>query len=240
MKLLIDVGNTRLKWSCARDGRLIEGGSQAHEGEPAEVLSRIPLDFEPGSVAIASVAGPVHGLRMAKACLERWNRQAVFASSEAQRDGLHNGYVEPGRLGVDRWLAMLAAWKRGAGACVVADAGTALTVDAVDAQGRHLGGIIAAGLRTSERAVLGATRFPVRETPLPMHAGLGLDTEACVRQGAMLSVLGALDRAAALVPDARRYLCGGDAAVLAPLLGPGWEHRPQLVLEGLLASIEAA
>jgi type III pantothenate kinase len=112
-----------------------------------------------------------------------------------------------------------------------------LTVDAIDAQGCHLGGIIAAGLGTSERAVLGATRFPTRPTPLPVHDGLGIDTEACVRQGARLSVLGAMDRAAARLPAARRFLTGGDAETLAPA---GWELRPALVFEGLAALAAAA
>ncbi|MGH8519514.1 MAG: type III pantothenate kinase, partial [Panacagrimonas sp.] len=185
---------------------------------------------------IVSVAGPAHELAINKTCLARWHHAPHHARSEAERDGLRNGYAQPQRLGADRWVAMLAGWKlAGRSAFVIADAGTALTVDVVDAGGRHLGGIIAAGLQTSEKAVLGATRFPVRDTPLPEHAGLGLDTEACVRQGAMLSALGAIDRAAALVPSgACRLLTGGDATRLLPHLIGRWDSRPHLVLEGLL------
>lgn len=236
MKLLIDVGNTRLKWAWLDEGLIVEGGAVLHAGEPAGALGRMELD-EPESIAIASVAGVAHDLALTKICAIRWQLKPLFARAESERAGLRNGYADAQRLGVDRWLAMLAAWTETRSACVVADAGTALTVDIVDDTGQHLGGIIAAGLQTSENAVLGATRFPVRETPLVPNSGLGLDTEACVRQGAMLSALGAIDRAARLAPGARWYLSGGDATTLAPWLGAGWQVRPQLVLEGLLASI---
>lgn len=231
--LLLDVGNTRLKWAVEAGGQFIEQGAVAHAGKPADALSLLEVE-EPEAIAIVSVAGTVHELAMSKVCLARWQRQPRYARAQAEQLGLHNGYAEPQRLGADRWMAMLGAWSLAQGACVVADAGTALTVDVIDTDGRHLGGIIAAGLHTSEKAVLGATRFPTRDTPLQNHAGLGLDTEACVRQGAMLSCLGALDRAAAALPGARRFLAGGDAELLQPQLGAGWELRPQLVFEGLL------
>ncbi|MGQ0698097.1 MAG: type III pantothenate kinase [Panacagrimonas sp.] len=239
MTLLLDVGNTRLKWALSDGVQIAGGGAIVHQGKPAGALSSLMLE-SPDAVWIASVAGPVHERALADVCVARWSCTPLFAITEAARDGLVNGYAEPLRLGVDRWLAMLAAWTETRGACVVADAGTALTVDVIDTRGRHLGGIIAAGLQTSESAVLGATRFPTRDTPLAAHAGLGLDTEACVRQGAMLSVLGAIDRAAAAVPTARRLVAGGDAQTLLPFLGAGWEHRPELVFEGLLAVARSA
>lgn len=233
--LLLDVGNTRLKWALAENGTVGADGAIVHDGKPAEALSRLELDDEPASIRIVSVAGPVHELALDKTCLARWHHAPIHARSEIVRDGLRNGYAQPQRLGADRWIAMLAAWHLAArGAFVVADAGTALTVDVVDPQGRHLGGIIAAGLQTSEKAVLGATRFPTRDTPLVDHAGLGLDTEACVRQGAMLSVLGAIERAAAQMPGALCFLTGGDASRLRPHLAGNWHEQPQLVLHGLL------
>lgn len=234
MLLLLDIGNTRLKWAVFEQGQLALGGAVIHDGKPADALSALDLD-EPLSIRVASVAGPANELALKKVCLARWQQVPQFARAESQRDGLRNGYEQPQRLGVDRWMAMLAAWSAHRSACLVVDAGTALTVDAIDAGGRHLGGLIAAGLQTSERAVLGATRFPARDVPLPVHAGLGLDTEACVRQGAMLSVLGAIDRAAASVPGAQRILTGGDAETLLPFLGKDWALRPALVFEGLLA-----
>jgi type III pantothenate kinase len=231
--LLLDVGNSRVKWAEAEGDAITPGGALAHDGKPADVVARLDVD-EPEAVWVASVTGHAHELTLAKTITGRWQRPPQFVRSEAEAFGLKNGYAEPRRLGVDRWLAMIGAWRWCGGACVVADAGTALTVDAIDAHGRHLGGLIAAGLATSEAAVLGATRFPTRTTPLPVHDGLGLDTEGCVRQGARLSVLGAMERAASVCPGARRILTGGDAETLAAG-GSDWEVRPALVLEGLLA-----
>jgi type III pantothenate kinase len=233
--LLLDVGNTRLKWAVAGNGKIGTAGAIVHDGKPAQALAQLDLDDPPDAIKVVSVAGPAHELAIDETCLARWHRPARHARSEAGRDGLHNGYAQPQRLGADRWIAMLAAWHlAGRSAFVVADAGTALTVDVVGANGRHLGGIIAAGLQTSEKAVLGATRFPTRDTSLADHAGLGFDTEACVRQGAMLSVIGAIERAAAVAPaNALRVLTGGDASRLAPHLAGRWALRPHLVLEGL-------
>lgn len=234
MLLLLDVGNTRLKWAQAEDGQITAHGVIVHAGTPADALSALAVDV-PDAIRIVSVTGAAHERALDTLCLARWRQRPLHARSQVEQLGLHNGYAQPQRLGADRWVAMLAAWTRVRGACVVADAGTALTVDSIDAAGRHRGGIIAAGLHTAEQAVIGATRFATRDTSLPVHAGLGGDTEGCVRQGAMLSCLGALDRVAASMPDARRLIAGGDAATLLPFLEAGWEHRPHLVFEGLLA-----
>ncbi|MDP1908698.1 MAG: type III pantothenate kinase [Hyphomicrobium sp.] len=232
--LLLDIGNTRLKWAHFTTGRLRSGGAVAHGGDPAAALAALEL-APPESIRIASVAGTDNERAVEELCMSRWQQAPRFARAERECLGLRNGYAAPERLGVDRWIAMLAAWSTQRAACVVVDAGTALTVDVIDAQGQHLGGLIAAGLHTSELAVLGATRFPTRVQPLTTHDGLGLDTEACVRQGAMLSVLGAIDRACSRAPAAQQLITGGDAETLLPFLGTGWTLRPDLVFEGLLA-----
>ncbi|MGQ0528405.1 MAG: type III pantothenate kinase [Panacagrimonas sp.] len=232
--LLLDIGNTRLKWAQIDAGQLHPGGAVMHGGDPAAALAALDL-AAPTAIRIANVTGADTERAVDQLCRSRWQQPARFAHAERECQGLRNGYAQAQRLGVDRWIAMLAAWTTQRSACVVVDAGTALTVDVIDAQGQHLGGLIAAGLHTSEKAVLGATRFPTRDTPLKNHAGLGLDTEACVRQGAMLSVLGAIDRACARMPAAQRLITGGDAQTLLPFLGENWDLRPDLVLQGLLA-----
>lgn len=232
--LLLDVGNTRLKWGLADAQGLRESGAVVHDGEPAEALRALHLP-QPGELWVAHVTGAAHEARLSQTLKALLGRDPRYARSAAQWRGLRNAYAEPERLGVDRWLVMVAAWaERRTAACVV-DAGTAMTVDCLDAQGRHLGGIIAAGLLTQQRAVLGHTRFATRDVAATYDGGLGLDTEACVRQGAMLACLGAIDRAAARAgAGARCLLTGGDAALLLPHLDGRWEHRPHLVLEGLL------
>lgn len=242
MKLLIDVGNSRLKWALADDhGMSSESGAQAHDGNAAAALGGMALPDPPESIWISSVAGPAAKLDLTRVCAGRWQHTPTFFSSQSEQGGLINAYDEPGRLGVDRWLAMLAAWNSARGACLVADAGTALTVDAIGATGQHLGGIIAAGLKTSEKSLLGATRFAtVQSDDRPSGDELGTNTENCVRQGALLSCLGAIERVAAQHPDASAFLTGGDAQRLAPLLSGRWQLRPQLVMEGMLIAARSA
>ena len=235
MKLLIDIGNTRMKWAFARDGQLGEPGAAVHAGTPAQLAVQLPA--EPvESIWIAHVTGATQEPALIEALRSRYGIAPRFARSTATWRGLKNAYREPERLGIDRWLAMIAAWHEHRGAACVVDAGTALTADVIDASGQHLGGFIAAGLETQQRAILGATRFATRDVDgTQFRAGLGNDTESCVRQGALLACVGAIDRAAAEAGDAAAlWLCGGDAGTLKPWL-PTWTHRHHLVLEGLAA-----
>lgn len=232
--LLLDVGNSRLKWATAVDAEIRESGALAHDGDPAAAIAALPVPAAT-AVWIAHVTGAAHEEKLDAELLRRYGAVAQHARAAVQWNGLRNAYAEPQRLGVDRWLVMIAAWAAHRGAACVVDAGTALTIDVIDAVGRHQGGIIAAGLQTQQRAVLGHTRFATRDLAAPYGGGFGLDTEACVRQGAMLACLGAIDRGARLAgPGAKLWLTGGDAGQLLPHLDGDWQQRPNLVLEGLL------
>jgi type III pantothenate kinase len=224
-----------LKWAFAGDGGLQDSGCVLHHGEPARALQQLPV-VTVDSVWLAHVTGPAHEASFDQALRTHYGQAPQYARSSAQWRGLRNAYREPERLGVDRWLVLMAAWHERQGAACVVDAGTALTADAIDGSGQHQGGFIAGGLETQQRAVLGATRFPVRDAAQAYQVGLGRDTESCVRQGALLACVGAVERAAQLAgADARCLLTGGDAEHLQPLLDARWQWRPQLVLEGLLA-----
>jgi type III pantothenate kinase len=241
MKLLIDIGNTRLKWALASTAELLETGTIFHEGEPAARLHALPKK-PVEAIWLTHVIGADHEPAIIENLHARYGLAPRLARVTESWNGLRNAYREPRRLGVDRWLAMIAAWQdagRAAPICVV-DAGTALTADAIAQDGAHLGGIIAAGLQTQQRAVLAATHIAARDTAAPFTAALGTDTESCVRQGALLACLGAIDRAAAAAgPAARCIITGGDAASLLAHLPGHWLHDPLLVLRGLNALSES-
>lgn len=233
--LLLDIGNSRIKAALADEA----GGLQSlpvvsHQADAAAAIATIGTDA-PSALWISHVLGSAIEAQLVAAVKARWHLSPNFARSTAEFAGLRSGYVEPERLGVDRWLAMLAARAQALDSALVVDAGTALTADLIDASGQHRGGFIAGGLLTAQRGVLGATRFATRDVHASYDGGLGHDTEACVRQGAMLGCLGAIDRAADLgEPPCRRIITGGDAETLLPYLKGAWQHRPHLVLEGLL------
>ncbi len=161
---------------------------------------------------------------------------------QAEQFGVRCAYADPSRLGIDRWIAVLAAHHLAAGAACVIDAGTAATFDAVDAQGRHLGGLIMPGPQLLAAALdrntsnIGAT-LAAAVAPSGLDL-LGKSTDAAVGNGAMLALAGALDRAVdavetALAERSTVYLTGGDAPALRGWLETEVELRADLVLEGL-------
>jgi type III pantothenate kinase len=158
--------------------------------------------------------------------------------------GVRSAYAQPEKLGVDRWLSVIAAYHRAAGAACVVDAGTALTLGVVDARGQHLGGLIAPGLGTQRRSLRKETQVRAQDGQDSL-AWLGTDTDMAVAWGTLHGVLGLIERVYAgiwrehegIVP----ILTGGEAEILRPYLDPAWQLAPDLVLEGLArVALEAA
>lgn len=230
MSLLLDIGNTRIKYARLQDDGLSEIRAVAHHGDPAAaLLARDDIDAE--TVWIASVFGEDRTRGLSAKLASRWQRTR-HARSEPTRKGLHNAYAEPQRLGVDRWLAMLALWAESPTPFCTVSAGTALTLDLVDGRGRHLGGYIAPGLSGMQRAVLGSTRFEHRDLSEPYRGQPGQDTEGCVREAALAAVLGLIERSTRNF-EGRLAITGGDADTLRPFLDARWQLRQDLVLAGL-------
>ena len=231
MILLLDIGNSRLKWAVANGARLSRARAVPHRGRPGRVLRALKASGV-REVWMAHVVGPLE--REARAAIRRrFGVTPRIARTQKHCAGLRIAYANPARLGVDRWLAMLALWSAGHRSFCIATAGTALTFDAVDARGRHRGGLIAPGLATAWNAVRGSTRFALPPNPSRYTRGLGTDTGACVRQGALYACAGLIERAAREA-GGTRFLAGGDARTLHPHLDGRWIVKENLVLEGLL------
>lgn len=229
-RVLIDIGNTRLKW---RAGDAAAVAWHAHDGDPVTALRTLPA-LAGAEVLIAQVMGATTRDALRAAAAAAGASAVRFADTEAERDGLRIAYDDPARLGVDRFLAMLALWRELRGPFLVASAGTALTVDIVDAEGRHLGGYIAPGLHAMRSAVLDRTRFP-HAFDAPADGRPGTSTESCVAEAALAASLGLLERCRR-DHDGPAFLSGGDAATLLPHLDPtAWQTREHVVLDGLAA-----
>ena len=244
--LLVDLGNTRLKWAWLAQGTLGAARAVAHAG-PGIAAALGPAWQElprPEAILVGSVAGPERDAELRALCDELWGCEPRFASARTQAAGVSSGYDSPGQLGVDRWLALLAVHADQRGATCVVDCGTAVTIDVVDAAGRHRGGLILPGLQLMRACLLSRTRIPPFGAP-PPRPDLGRDTAAAVANGALLAVVGAvretLARACATLGNPLRLvIAGGDAQTLAAALLEASELRSDLVLEGLavLAGIE--
>ncbi len=235
---LMDLGNTRLKLA-ALDAADVLGEVLAVPADDADAVQRLldGIAHLPAPVWLASVATPAATERVQRALDIAglpWRR----VRTQAQAAGVTIAYADPEALGVDRFLAMVAARalrpRRARGSLVVG-AGTALTVDLLDAHGRHIGGRIAPGLGVLREAL------HARVPHLPASGGAAVDfadaTDAALASGTEAMLRGALADAVAaarqrLGRKPQLLLHGGDAAVLAADW-PQALQRAHLVLEGL-------
>jgi type III pantothenate kinase len=151
-------------------------------------------------------------------------------------------------MGVDRWVAMIGARSEFRGAICIVDAGTAVTIDALDKNGVHQGGQILPGLALMGRALRLETNDISAAKRLPRDPGRGMamfanNTDGAVQSGAVNAVCGAIERAAKVL-RAEGYrtkivLTGGDASRILKQLGDKALHRPNLVLQGLAFMVQS-
>ncbi len=252
MTFVIDIGNTRIKWGRARSGELDATGNALHIESMDCALDALfaALPENTNDVLVANVMGETAASRLADRLSERYGVTPRLVATAAEGYGIRCSYTDPAQLGVDRWVAMIAAHQLASGTVCVIDAGTAVTFDAVDPAGRHLGGLIFAGPRIIASALdrgteqIGATAAAATK-PQGLDL-LGTETDAAVGRGAMLGLAAALDAASTAVAAElgsapRVLLTGGDAKLVRAWLETKAELRPNLVLEGLayMASREA-
>lgn len=236
MNLLLDIGNSRLKWAAEHRGAMLEPQSRDYRlpGYLTE-LERAWRDIGvPCNVAIASVSDRLVLDSLIGLCRSLWPDCRLFVPRASRSAfGVHNAYRQPEKLGIDRWLAIIAAHNLYAGDVCVIDCGTAVTVDAVRADGRHLGGLICPGLNLMTRALVSNTAdlsFAERD----YSGGLGTATEAAIANGVFSAVTGLIENAMhKLDAGYRPLLTGGDAARIAPALSVPCLLDQSLVLKGL-------
>jgi len=236
--LLLDLGNTRLKFA------LIDGADFSHRGafgwdaDIAHELATLWASWPaPVRVVGASVVDPARETAVAVAAQKAFGLSPVWVRTPAQACGVTNAYAEPHRLGVDRFLALVDAHAAGRSPCVLASVGTALTLDALDADGRHLGGWIAPGPLLMQQSVLGAT-VQVRPGGAGAVRDLADNTADGLASGCWQACAALVDRfversAPLLGGHPTVTLGGGDAGVLAPLLEREVLLVPDTVLRGL-------
>ncbi len=254
MKLLIDVGNSRVKWGLLdqpwqwRARGTVTTEAILVKGKGLD----IPEHLKPEAIAIASVGGAAKERELQGWCEEHFCLTPWFARSEPAFGAIQNAYRKTGALGVDRWLAMIACRDAiESGFCVV-DCGSAITLDVVAAGGQHLGGHILPGLKLMHSSLLGETgqiadSWQMDDRP-DEGTLLGTNTRQAVELGALSAAIGYLE---AILRQLRQhyavgrfFITGGDGPRLQSLITsvPGLELEldPDLVLKGLFAAHEAS
>ena len=245
MNLLLDIGNTRIKFATVVNG-VLQGADQIIHGSDPEASAAELIDRcrqKPEHVLASNVAGSAFGEAIAAAVDSRWNLSVEFALAQPAAGSVRNGYLDYRQLGVDRWLAMLAAVDRYRKAVCIVDAGTAVTIDQVDEHGQHLGGIIVPGFDLMWRSLVGNTGDLERlsgsgeKSERNGAALFGRCTDEAIVGGTMSAVRGlvehCMETALERYGDPVLVITGGDAERIIPYIRMPAEHRPMLVLEGL-------
>ena len=237
--LLLDLGNTQWKMGLSRSGGEMEPLARgAYEDTAAlgAALARVPGSVE--AAWLASVVDDGLSGRVTALVEDSLGLMVSRVSSTDPMPNLVSGYHRPEQLGVDRLLAMVAARARSTAALCVIDAGTAVTIDFVDPDGRHRGGFILPGRRMFRECLLAHTSIP-RERDIDEQALLGRDTATAVALAGRYAIAGIVDRFAvgphALFPqeDLHCFVGGGDAGYVIDLLPRPCTKLGDLVLRGL-------
>lgn len=244
MILEIDVGNSRIKWRLRDDsGRLASGFSARDQLEQlAEELRA--LGARPARVWVACVLSDSYRQSLLEWSRRHWGLSAEFALSVRRAAGVTNAYRDADRLGVDRWLALLAAHARSPEPAVIVQVGTAVTVDLLGPAGVHLGGYIGPGWRLMREALQGRTAQVTVELAAPEQMQLtpGTSTEQAVEAALSAMLLGLVERAERRLQapgsgPPRVLLSGGDARLLRESW-PAAHWWPEIVLDGLQLALE--
>jgi type III pantothenate kinase len=240
MKLLLDLGNTRLKWALADTDGFCARGAVAWDESVVSALTQAWRELPcPDCVLGSSVVDAARETQIHSVIADLFACEVTWVRTPAQACGVRNAYAEPHRLGVDRFLAMVAAHAAGHTPCVLAGIGTALTLDALTADGRHLGGLIAPGPLLMQQSLLGAT-VRVQTDQGGAIRDIADNTPDAVASGCWQAVAGLIERFFRYIVSQhpenapRLLLDGGDAATLLPLLDMPAELVPDSVLRGLL------
>jgi len=236
LELFIDRGNTALKWQLYKEGELVSSGGSVNSSSLDEALQEV-AELSLSKIYVASVGG--EGVEKT---LKQWARrysqcEPIFIKSCRRICGVNNAYEEPALLGVDRWLAMIAAHHLYSGLLCIVDSGTALTMDFISETGQHLGGFIVPGAELMRRSLLQNTQEIYLNAAVKNNS-LGMNTSEAVHLGTEQMLRAFVCRALDDVvrehgQSVELVLTGGHAASLAGGLGRPYHDEQDLVFQGL-------
>ena len=232
--LQLDIGNTSAKWRLVNGNKIVSRGD--YWPDDADSQQRLLNCCESlDHIWISSVTAAASELSLVRLLENQWGIAPWFARSESRTGSLVNSYEEPSRMGVDRWLAMLAGRARNKSRFCVIDGGSALTIDIVSANGRHEGGYIIPGAALMERALLLDTDQVRFDEEVGYGLSPGTSTAHAVRHGIALAQAGAIALALEQAADEPMAIlfCGGAGQSLMELVDRGGEVVQDLVFEGL-------
>ena len=229
--LLLDAGNSRIKWARVEDDQWLQQGT-ANLSEWTRIQQIFATLPQQHKILVSNVAG-IEAAQQIRAACAGWNCPVEFISASAEYCGVRNAYDQPATLGSDRWAALIAAWHQERAACLVISCGTATTIDALSADGEFLGGLILPGLDMMRHSLaIGTSQLMLVDGKLREFPR---NTADAMFSGAIQATSGAIMRQYTLlgVPGARCLLGGGAAESVQAHIGLPLVRVDNLVLKGL-------
>ena len=237
--ILLDCGNSNLKAQLRRDGQLLASYSGSYKPEWVQRLSHWMKDRPATGCYLTSVLDETRQELLDQCLVQQFDEAVTRFASVAEDLGVKNAYRDPGRLGADRWMALIAAAEMVSGNAIVLDAGSAITVDLLRADGQHLGGAILPGIHTSlddfkrifshidfDDSAIDRTEEPGCSTEEAIHINYP-DSPIEYLPRLVNRWIGYLDN------DATLLLAGGDAVRVQCALGQQSRIVPDLVFRGM-------
>ncbi|HCX87161.1 MAG TPA: hypothetical protein DG761_03980 [Gammaproteobacteria bacterium] len=234
--LLIDHGNSRIKWAMAGAQSWSVGEAIDYSGKETDFGPWSELDA-PQRIVVSNSAGRAAFAHLENWCQSQWQLKPQLLKAKPAQHGVSNSYPEPETLGSDRWLALIAARQLRKGPLAVIDCGTAVTVDALSGEGAFLGGVISAGPKISAGALIERAAHLDRED-MRYSGVFNTDTASAVTAGALIFVVGGIEKVLAefrpkLGDGFTVFMTGGWAETIAPLMRTEVTVYPDLVLQGI-------
>lgn len=237
MNLLVDVGNTRIKWGLDDEGKLIIGAAVVHKQSGfCQALTQQWQALKSPIKMVFAASANVHTCRQIIAVAQTlWPKITITnAESSAYAFSVSNAYPQPEKMGVDRWLNLIALHHHYRGNNCVVDCGTAITIDCINDSGQHLGGLIGVGIHLMQQTLYAHTNMsPMRVESCPV--ALANNTESAIYSGALYASSGLIEKTLNdLCMCDTVVLTGGDAPLIAPYLKMNCVIDVDFVLKGLL------
>ena len=233
--LVIDSGNSFIKWGLYADNRWIKKGKVFYR-EVATLKEEFLNLPEPAMIVISHVARAITRDQL-DILISIWSTETYWIVAQAFQCNVSNSYSNPAQLGSDRWAALIAAWEIRHRACLVINAGTAMTIDALSDSGEFLGGIIIPGARLMRSSLLSGTQLIESESGT--YRDFPRNTNDAIQSGVIQCLVGAIEQMHTLLslqldhPIESCIISGGGSSELIPFIKIPVKVIDNLVLEGL-------
>jgi len=245
MSLLLDIGNSSVNWAMEEGAQLIiDGAFRYDKNNFDKSLQDNLLSLQkPTQVLVANVAGNKVFGSLEAWVKQQWQLECWQPSVSERFNQLKNSYINTQEMGIDRWLAMVAAWEKYQTALCIVGCGTAVTIDSIDSLGNHLGGYIIPGIELMQQALITKTECINVSTDKHASIDYAQSTQAAINNGAFFATTAMIDRVVMNLSDELKTLpkCiifGGMAELISRLLKNEFQHESNLVLYGLLIAYE--